>query len=184
MKLKKVELDEEEVVNESTKKKLPWYKRWYVIVMLFVLISTSIFNYNYTFVYVNGSSMEPNYEDGNIVLGEKHYDYLSRFDVVVINSDSVDNILIKRIIGLPNDTIEYVNNQLFVNGEYAVDLFGMGFTENYKIELGPDEYFCLGDNREHSWDSRLYGTFTKKEIIAKVKGRRHIKIGGVNPLYD
>lgn len=167
-----------ENINSSEDKliKKHWYKKSSNIIILSIIILLLIFNYNFTFVIVNGESMEPNYTDGNFLLAERQYKYLSRFDVVVVNSKAANKVLIKRIIGLPGDEIEYKDNQLFVNGEYVSDAYGSGYTNNFKVTVEEGTYFCLGDNRENSYDSRKYGVFSEKEIIAKIKGRRHLDI--------
>ena len=177
MKIKEVKEEIKDIENPNeTKNKKPWYKRWYIIMAIITVIVVSIFNYNYTFVMVNGYSMEPNYHDTNLLLGEKHFDYLNRFDVVIINSVEGNTVLIKRVIGLPGETIQYKDNQLFVNGKYVEDIYGTGWTENFTITLDANSYFCMGDNREHSYDSRYYGDFDEKEIMAKIRGRRYVSI--------
>ena len=161
--------ESEEISDESNEKKpkKKWYKRWYVITTVIIVVSVLIFNHFFTIVVINGSSMEPNFHDGNIMLARRQYD-LWRFDVVTIASEKANKILVKRVIGLPHETIKYENNKLFVNGEYKPDIYGTGNTENFEITLGENEYFCMGDNREDSADSRTYGKFTSDEIFAKI----------------
>lgn len=90
---------------------------------------------------------------------------INRFDICVIDPDDVDYLLVKRVIGLPNETIEYKDNKLYVNGEYIKeDFLSNAYTYDFKVTLGEDEYYCLGDNRENSNDSRHYGAFSKDEI--------------------
>ena len=170
-----------EVVKETEndtkdENQTPWYKRWYSIVAFIVFVAMMMFNYNYAIILVNGESMSPNYHDGDILFSQKQYDYLNRFDVVIINSSKADHIIIKRVIGLPGETIDYIDNQLFVNGEYVEDRYGTGTTQNFTITLDENSYYCLGDNRENSYDSRAYGSFSDKEILAKVYGRQHAKL--------
>ena len=64
------------------------------------------------------------------------------------------------------DRIAYINNMLFINGEYVEEDFLSDdvYTNDFEITLGENEYFCLGDNRPVSKDSRYYGTFSKEEI--------------------
>lgn len=160
------ETTKETTENEKPKKK-PWYKRPRYIIPLAIIAIILIFNYFSTIVIISGESMLPNFKDGNVLLASRHYD-LWRFDVVTIASTDTDKVLIKRVIGLPNETIEFRDNALFVNGEYRTDPYAFGDTEDFTITLGPDEYFCLGDNRENSSDSRNYGPFSSDDIFAKL----------------
>ena len=160
--------DEKESSDKKVKsKKKPFYKRWSFRIVAVIILIVLIFNYFFTVVVINGSSMEPNFHDGNIIIAHRHYD-IWRFDVVTIASKAAGKVLVKRVIGLPNETIEYKEGNLFVNGEYKPDTYSMGETKDFKITLGTDEYFCMGDNRENSADSREYGTFTSDEIFAKL----------------
>lgn len=92
---------------------------------------------------------------------------VNRFDIVV--AEKTDNYLIvKRVIGLPNEKIEYKNNHLYINNEPVtedfIDLYTVK-TEDFTYVLEEDEYFLLGDNREYSTDSREYGAFEKEKIL-------------------
>lgn len=121
-----------------------------------------------------GDSMEPNFHDGNIMLmdtiGYKHLDFLAikRFDVVVIEYD-IPKYIIKRVIGLPNEKISYVDNKLYINGSLVEEKHKInGITEDIEeIEIPSDMYFVLGDNRENSTDSRTFGLVQKNKIVGK-----------------
>ena len=168
--------DTEEIVVENkdkkVKKKKPFYKRWYFITVIVIVGITILFNCYYTVVIVSGDSMYPSFQDGNIMLAKRRYD-IWRFDVVTIASKQRGDILIKRVIGLPYETIEFKDNKLYVNGEYRTDPYAYGNTEDFKITLGENEYFCLGDNRENSLDSRAYGPFSSNEIFAKIDYKQY-----------
>lgn len=91
---------------------------------------------------------------------------INRFDICVIDSKKADKLIVKRIIGLPNEKVTYKDNKLYINDEYVEETF-LGddvYTEDFEVILGDDEYFCLGDNRSVSRDSRYYGAFNKAEI--------------------
>ena len=111
--------------------------------------------------------MEPNLHDGMLLFSRKTFMSLDRFDIVVC-LDNTQTPIIKRIIGLPNDTIEYKDNNLYINGELVEENYSIGNTENFKVQIGKDNYYCLGDNREHSKDSRTIGQIPKENIIAEV----------------
>ena len=78
-------------------------------------------------------------------------------------------LLIKRIIGLPGEKIEYKDSELYVNGKFVEDPFATNysFTDDVSITIPEGEYYVLGDNRHVSLDSRTFGTFNKKQIIGK-----------------
>ena len=127
---------------------------------------------NYCFSDLQGSSMEPNFLDGELVLVRHHKYKLNRGDLVVLRLDEETSIL-KRLIGFPGDTIELpttggvlVNWKPLNEGAYLSQV-----TEN-ELEIGmvmdKDEYFVLGDNRDDSYDSRDHGGFHKEEILGKV----------------
>ena len=130
-----------------------------------VIILLLSFNFMFSIVFISGESMSPTYHDGEFKMGIKHFN-IDRFDVVVISTPN--HALIKRVIGLPNETLEYSNNKLFINNIEIVDEYGFGFTDDFIITLKENEYFVLGDNRANSIDSRYYGSFIDDTIIAKI----------------
>lgn len=120
---------------------------------------------------VIGTSMEPNYHTRDIVYSTNIRD-IKRYDVVVADSPTGIKV-IKRVIGLPGDTITYKNRHVYVNGTLTDESFINGGAEielnlSGKIELGDDEYFVCGDNRENSSDSRIYGAITRSDIFGIV----------------
>lgn len=150
--------------------------------VLVVLITVCIFKFVVIPVRIDGSSMENTLHDQNIALinaiGVKE-ENIQRFDVVVIYSDVLDEKIIKRVIGLPGDTVEFKNDVLYINGvETAQDFLdkefveqskitynAQNFTEDFKVTVEKGNYFVMGDNRLRSTDSRDLGTFTINEII-------------------
>lgn len=148
-----------------------------VICMAVVLVVT---NYIVTPVQVKGSSMYPTLEDGSLgfsnIIGYK-ISGIRRFDVVVVYLEEKNEYLVKRVVGLPGETVSYKDGQLYINNE-AVDepFFDKDYRDSYgsafmsdvdPVTLGDDEYYCLGDNRPHSSDSRYYGAFKKEDIRSK-----------------
>ena len=92
---------------------------------------------------------------------------VSRFDIVIIDSDKSNDKIVKRVIGLPGEEISCFDNNIYINGEYLEeDFLNDAYTSDFSYILGEDEYFCLGDNRGVSKDSRYYGPFSKEDFLA------------------
>lgn len=138
------------------------------VIAVSLIIVFLLFKFVMISAEVDGRSMEKTLYTGDrgVSLVIKRNMGINRFDICVIDTDKADYLLVKRVIGLPNETIEYKNNALYVNGvEYEEDFLYKGcYTADLKIELGDDEYLCLGDNRMISKDSRYYGPFNGDEI--------------------
>ena len=146
------------------------------LVVLIAAIYTLVNLASVRFV-VEGPSMQPNFETGQFLivsradylLGEPH-----RGDVLVFHYPGDPNEdYIKRLIALPGDTVEIRDTQVYVNGTEA--------DEPYINEpciparcpdavwtLGPDEFFAMGDNRNHSVDSRVFGPVPRSYIVGRV----------------
>ena len=123
---------------------------------------------------VDGLSMYDTLNDHDIVLINKivmKTNNINRFDIVVLKNNEDGDKIIKRIIGLPGEKIEYKDNKLYINGEEIEDNFKTNETTDFTAETKENEYFVLGDNRELSKDSRYLGNFKKENIIGKVDFR-------------
>lgn len=135
-----------------------------VIILIVVLIRCFVV----TPVRVSGTSMYPTLKNNDIVLLKKFDKNIERFDIVVFNYNN--SKLIKRVIGLPGETVKYVNGILYINNKKIDDVKLDVSTDNFFLEeLGydviPDDYyFVLGDNRGVSQDSRIIGLISKKDI--------------------
>lgn len=135
-----------------------------LIIVAVVLIRTFII----TPVKVDGDSMKETLNDNDILLLYK-LGSIKRFDIVVLDEAYDNEKIIKRVIGMPGETISIKNDKIYINGKVIDNSFAYGTTSDVdKIELGEDEYFILGDNRLISKDSRYFGPVTKSEIIGKV----------------
>lgn len=134
-----------------------------IIILVVVLIRVFII----TPVRVEGSSMKNTLKDNDILLLYK-LGSIKRNDIVVLDESYDNEIIIKRIIGLPGETVAIKNGKIYINNKEYDDKFAYGETSDYdKITLGDDEYFILGDNRIVSKDSRYFGPVKEKEIIGK-----------------
>ena len=135
-----------------------------IIIIAALLIRTFIF----TPVKVDGTSMYPTLEDGEILILKKYDKSYQRFEIAVIKHDN--DMLVKRIIGLPGENVKYKNNKLYINGKKIEEPLYLE-TENFSLSnLGytkiPDDYYLvLGDNRYNSTDSRIFGLVKKEDIL-------------------
>jgi signal peptidase I len=129
---------------------------------------------------VKGESMMPNFQSGNYLIVDEISYRISepkRGDVIVFKYPlDTTQKFIKRIIGLPGETVEIKNGKIsiFKNNQditlnekqYLPDLSGT--SGDIKIVLNNKQYFVMGDNREYSYDSRMWGTLPENNIIGKV----------------
>ncbi|OGE13270.1 signal peptidase I [Candidatus Curtissbacteria bacterium RIFCSPLOWO2_12_FULL_38_9] len=140
-------------------------------------ISFGIFLFVYIFLVqphrVQGISMQPNFESGELLLTEKisyHFSKPNLNDVIVFQAPIGNKAdFIKRIIALPGDTIKLEDGKVIVNGSEVEENYINSKTNgNTAVLLGKDEYFVLGDNRSSSSDSRTFGPIKRSSIKGKV----------------
>lgn len=148
-------------------------------VAIIVLIAFFVRFYLVQPFVVEGSSMEPNFHNGEYLLVDKltyRFRAPRRGDVIVFHPPSAPNLnYIKRIIALPNEQIEIRNGEIFVNGAKLTEsyipeeetLVRDSQAANVAQKLGPEQYFVLGDNRSHSSDSREWGNMPRTNIIGR-----------------
>lgn len=173
---------------------------WEVIKVFFwalvIIIPVRVFLFQPFFV--QGASMEPNFENGDYLiineLGYKQSDLniagvhifsvnsfkdLSRYDVAVFRYPvNPQQFFIKRVIGLPGERIKVEDGKVTIYNTQNPDGFvldedkylapNLFTTGNLDIKLNQDQYFVLGDNRKASYDSRMWGAVPKGDIIGKV----------------
>lgn len=140
------------------KEKIKDFLPYLIILVVVILFRTFIA----TPIKVDGMSMYPTLEGNEIMILNK-LGKIQRYNIVVVKDEKED--LIKRVIGLPNETIEIVEGNIYINGKKIQENYGKGETSDYpKTKLKSNEYFVLGDNRENSKDSRSIGPVKKKQI--------------------
>lgn len=156
-------------------------------VVLFLLIRNVIQNFR-----IDGISMEPNFHNGQFLIVNRfaycpglHLDISplnihlektwcvrepKRGDVIVFEyPKDLSRDFIKRVIGLPGDTVEVRGGKIYINGQVMPEPFGPnpGSSTNGPITVGADEVFVMGDNRNNSSDSRTWGSLPLKYVIGK-----------------
>ena len=159
-----------------------------LFILLVLLIALLMSRYVVERVTVHNHSMEHTLEEGDSVLIDKisyRFREPKRFDIVVFKQKGLSEELIKRVIGLPFDTVQITEGKIFINGEEIEDIKGLeapeyaGIAET-PVELSVGEYFVIGDNREDSIDSRY------KEIgivtSTRITGRMFMRILPISKL--
>ena len=146
------------------KKFIKEYLPYLLIIILVILFK----RYVMSPVKVNGTSMMNTLHHGDIMIlnnSAYYFNDIKRFDIVVIKEDN--EYIIKRVIGLPGEKVEYKNNKLYINNKLIKDNYGKATTDDFKYKVEKNSYFVLGDNRTNSMDSRVFGSFKKKDILGK-----------------
>ena len=153
-----------------------------IAVVAFIIINTSLQNY-----MVEGTSMMPNIGDSDYLLVNKisyvELDNLftsdglrlnsedpSRGDIVIFEqNNSAGRHLIKRVIGVPGDSVSIKSGKVYVNEKIVEENYSI-YSDNsnfHKLLVGDGKFFLLGDNRPISQDSRSWGMVSKEQIIGK-----------------
>ena len=145
-----------------------WLKENIVfLIVLTAIIITRLFFFSP--IRVNGTSMYPTLQDKEFMILNKISlkQGINRFDIVVVQ-DNNNKYIIKRVIGLPGESVMYKDNKLYINGKVVEDNYSKNTTNDFdNVVLGENEYFVMGDNRTVSKDSRIIGPVNIKNIKGK-----------------
>lgn len=176
------ELDHVKPDKKKVEEKEFSWKREIISTVLYLVLVVSL---TFLFVYfvaqrthVNGESMRPTLEDGdNLIVDKLSYRFSEpeRFDIIVFPYQYQEKTYyIKRIIGMPGETVQVIEGMIYINGELLEETYGKEImyyagAASEPLTLGEDEYFVLGDNRNNSSDSRdpSVGNIQKDQIIGK-----------------
>ena len=150
---------------------LLWFRDLLITAAVLLLIGAFVLQP----VRVKGESMRNTLQNGELMIVTK-YDYLlgdpDRFDVVICHfPEEGSTVFVKRIVGIPGDTVRIANGTLLINGD-AVDEGYIEYPPNYAMPekvVGPGNYFVLGDNRASSMDSHIVGLLDREHIIGHVR---------------
>lgn len=169
--------------DEKKEKKGNIWIELVIYVILIVLCVVVVPRYVIQRTVVDGESMESNLYDGESLLVEKvskHFTDPKRYDIIVFDPPKSlkegDKYFVKRVIGLPGETIQIKGNDILINGEKIEDGYGKMAMDDMDNEtaaepltLADDEFFVLGDNREVSEDSRyaLLGPIKRDMLVGK-----------------
>ena len=149
--------------------------RGVIWIAVFALICVLLRLFVFHLVRIQGSSMEETLCSGEIALVTS-FDYRfgakpARGDVVECRFPGRVDTYVKRVIGLPGETVELREGKTYIDGAAVSEPYVFSIAEDYSISLGEDEYLVLGDNRCESYDSRAadMGPIGKEDILGRVR---------------
>lgn len=154
-----------------------------LMIVACAIVLAIVSRYCFMLSAVDGMSMYPTLRDKELLVVNKAVYKASepeRFDIVIFATPLSDTgYYVKRVIGLPGETVQIdANGIIYINGEELDEQYGYGDIEDSgrasePVVVGKDEYFVMGDNRNHSEDSRfaLVGNIKKDKILGRVKVR-------------
>ncbi len=157
-----------------------FFIEFFETLVVFGAIFAVIYLFVAQFHKVSGLSMFPTMHDADYLITEKityKFELPKRGQIVVLkNPRDNSQDFIKRIIAVPGDTLKVEQDSVFLNGQKLNEQFlpaatpthsGAFLTEGTTVKVGSNQYFVFGDNRNHSSDSREWGSITKEEIVGR-----------------
>lgn len=169
----------------ATPSKVPAFRKkvvleWVIIVVVAVLASLIVRTFVFQTYYIPSASMEPTLLIGDrIIVNKLSVDFgtIHTGDIVVFKAPAAENCsttvddLVKRVIGVPGDTLTSKGNTIYINGKALVETWPhdepLGKPIGH-VHVKAGQYFVMGDNHPNSCDSRFWGTVPRSDIIGKV----------------
>lgn len=138
--------------------------RWFVVLVVLVAVCLIV---RYKVLYIaraDGTCMVPTLQNQELGIGFRFFGEIKRYDIIVFNTppaakNETDHPYVKRVVGLPGETIVVENGQVYANGRILDNDFVNTFEGTYGdgVFVIPENcYFVLGDNRDDSWDGRFW----------------------------
>jgi signal peptidase I len=149
-------------------------RRTLVRIAVLVTVSFVVFKFVLVPVRVDGGSMLPTYKENGVNFVNR-LPYLfhepRRGDVVAIGLQAGSHIMyMKRIVGLPGETVAFQKGRLLINGQPLDEPYVKlrGDWEHEPEQVGPDQYYVVGDNRDMPWDDHTHGRAARNRIVGKI----------------
>ncbi|EFM08516.1 signal peptidase I [Paenibacillus curdlanolyticus YK9] len=170
-----MELEPRHKSNRKKSRLLKEVRDWSTAIILAVVLSFFIQNYAFAQVKVFNISMQNTLVAGQRLFEDKityHMSVPKRGDIVIIDDTREDRNLVKRVIGLPGETIDFRDGYVFINGVKLEEAYIKGSTlpdqQKVPYTIPANHVFVMGDNREHSEDSRAFGAVPYADIEGRV----------------
>jgi signal peptidase I len=146
-------------------------RSWIISIASAVAIALVLRFFVFEFVRIDGPSMEPTLHDNEYVFMEKAAYWFSapqRGDVIICHFPNSRDTYVKRVIGVGGDTLSIQSGVLYINGEASSDYFSGTINHDMAETAVPDGcVFVMGDNRNHSTDSRVVGTLKRDMVLGR-----------------
>jgi signal peptidase I len=155
-------------VSAEQKKESGW--GWVISIAIAVAVAIIIRTFIFEPIFVSGDSMIPTLQNGESLGVEKVSRYTSlpaRGEIVIVTDPDNNETLVKRVIGLPGDTVEVKNSKVYINGQALSENYTSKtpYNDLKTVAVPENSVFVMGDNRANSKDSRFFGSVNKNAII-------------------
>ena len=160
--------------STGRKRRLRALLGWAVALAATLLVALALRRWVAQPLRIAGTSMEPALHGGDVVLATK-FDYLraapARGDIVLCRLPGRAGEYVKRVVGLPGETIAIADGQTYIDGRPLAEAYASPAAEDFETTLGADEYFVMGDNRPQSYDSREedIGSLASGDFLGRVR---------------